>query len=57
MVPTEELQRIAGAGPGTVRHRGGALLWGEPARAAAWLARRAAGSDAPEGEPRADPLA
>ncbi|CAK6699336.1 NFACT family protein [Synechococcus sp. CBW1002] len=55
MVPTEELQRIPGAGPGTVRHRGGALLWGEPARAAAWLAQRAADSDAPEGEPTADP--
>ena len=33
MVPTEDLQRIPGAGPGTVRHRGGALLWGEPERA------------------------
>jgi predicted ribosome quality control (RQC) complex YloA/Tae2 family protein len=33
MVPTEELQRIAGAGPGTVRHRGGTVLWGEPDRA------------------------
>ncbi|MCT0225069.1 NFACT family protein [Synechococcus sp. CS-1328] len=55
MVPTEELQRIPGAGPGTVRHRGGALLWGEPGRAAAWLAQRAAVIDAHEGEPRADP--
>ncbi|MFN5117682.1 MAG: NFACT family protein [Cyanobacteriota bacterium] len=33
MVPTDELQRIPGAGPGTVRHRGGEVLWGEPARA------------------------
>ena len=33
MVPIEDLQRIPGAGPGTVRHRGGTLLWGEPERA------------------------
>ena len=33
MVPTEELQRIPGAAPGTVRHRGGSVLWGEPQRA------------------------
>ena len=33
MVPTEDLQRIPGAAPGTVRHRGGAILWGRPQRA------------------------
>jgi predicted ribosome quality control (RQC) complex YloA/Tae2 family protein len=38
MVPTESLQRIPGAGPGTVRHGGGEVLWGEPARALAVLA-------------------
>ena len=37
MVPTESLQRIAGAGPGTVRHGGGIVLWGEPGRAQALL--------------------
>ena len=37
MVPTEELQRIAGAAPGTVRHRGGSVLWGEPQRALSLL--------------------
>jgi len=37
MVPSEALQRIAGAGLGTVRHRGGAVLWAEPARAQALL--------------------
>ncbi|MEB3200939.1 MAG: NFACT family protein [Synechococcaceae cyanobacterium] len=36
-VPVESLQRLAGAGPGTVRHRGGEVLWGEPGRAAALL--------------------
>ena len=30
MVPTEQLQRIAGAGPGTVRHGGGEVSWGVP---------------------------
>ena len=34
MVPVENLQRLPGAGPGTVRHRGGTVCWGEPARAA-----------------------
>ena len=37
MVPTEDLQRIAGAAAGTVRHRGGTVLWAEPARATALL--------------------
>ena len=37
MVPSETLQRIPGAGPGTVRHRGGEVLWAEPARARALL--------------------
>ena len=39
MVPTEDLQRIPEAAPGTVRHRGGQVLWGEPQRAAALLAQ------------------
>ncbi len=33
MVPIENLQRISGALPGTVRHRGGKVLWGKPERA------------------------
>ena len=33
MVPIENLQRISGALPGTVRHRGGKVLWGKAARA------------------------
>ena len=33
MVPVEQLQRIVGAGPGTVRHRGGSVRWAEPGRA------------------------
>jgi predicted ribosome quality control (RQC) complex YloA/Tae2 family protein len=37
MVPSEQLQRIAGAGPGTVRHRGGDVLWADPGRAATLL--------------------
>ena len=37
MVPTEDLQRISGAAPGTVRHRGGTVLWGEPQRALSLL--------------------
>mgnify|MGYP002654435735 CR=1 FL=1 len=32
MVPTDDLQRIPAAAPGTVRHRGGTVLWGEPQR-------------------------
>jgi predicted ribosome quality control (RQC) complex YloA/Tae2 family protein len=38
MVPCEELQRIPGAVPGTVRHRGGAVIWAEPGRAASLVA-------------------
>ncbi len=30
MVPTDHLQRIADAGPGTVRHSGGEVRWGDP---------------------------
>jgi hypothetical protein len=37
MVPTDDLQRIAGAAAGTVRHRGGQVLWGRPERAMALL--------------------
>ena len=37
MVPTEDLQRIPGTAPGTVRHRGGTVLWGEPQRALSLL--------------------
>ncbi len=33
MAPIENLQRISGALPGTVRHRGGKLLWGKAERA------------------------
>ena len=40
MVPTAELQRIPGSAPGTVRHRGGAVIWGEPERALTLLAPR-----------------
>jgi predicted ribosome quality control (RQC) complex YloA/Tae2 family protein len=38
MVDVEDLQRIPGAAPGTVRHRGGTVLWAEPERATALLA-------------------
>jgi predicted ribosome quality control (RQC) complex YloA/Tae2 family protein len=46
MVAAETLQRIPGAEPGTVRHRGGEVLWGEPERGQALLqvADRQAGS-------------
>jgi predicted ribosome quality control (RQC) complex YloA/Tae2 family protein len=37
MVPVDELQRIPGAAPGTVRHRGGTVLWGVPERALSLL--------------------
>ncbi len=33
MVPIENLQRISGALPGTVTHRGGKVLWGKAERA------------------------
>ena len=33
MVPIENLQRISGALPGTVSHRGGKVLWGKAERA------------------------
>ncbi len=38
MVPGDQLQRIAGTGPGTVSHRGGEVVWARPERAARWLA-------------------
>ena len=38
MVPTDDLQRIPAAVPGTVSHRGGSVLWGRPQRADALLA-------------------
>jgi predicted ribosome quality control (RQC) complex YloA/Tae2 family protein len=37
MVPCDELQRIPGTVAGTVRHRGGEVLWAEPSRAVALL--------------------
>ena len=37
MTPCEQLQRIPGAGPGTVRHRGGEVLWANPEGAKALL--------------------
>ena len=33
MVPTDQLQRIPGAGPGTVRHGHAEIRWGDPQRA------------------------
>lgn len=33
MVPTEGLQRLPGSATGTVRHRGGEILWGQPEQA------------------------
>ena len=33
MVPTDQLQRIPGAGPGTVRHGPAEVRWGDPQRA------------------------
>jgi predicted ribosome quality control (RQC) complex YloA/Tae2 family protein len=38
MVAAETLQRIAGAGAGTVRHGSGEILWGEPERGLRLLA-------------------
>jgi hypothetical protein len=43
-VATEQLHRIAAAGPGTVRHEGGEILWGEPDRALALLNQGPPGS-------------
>ena len=37
MTPCEALQRIPGAGPGTVRHRGGEVIWAEPGQVHAVL--------------------
>ena len=47
MVATDQLQRIAGAGPGTVRHRGGEVLWADPQRAASLLVALADRADRP----------
>ncbi|MEB3331709.1 MAG: NFACT RNA binding domain-containing protein [Synechococcaceae cyanobacterium] len=52
MVDIEALQRIPGAVPGTVRHRGGSVLWGEPRRALALL--QAAGHPGPAGPPNVE---
>lgn len=51
MVSTDQLQRIPGAGPGTVRHRGGEVLWAEPQRAASLLNAPAASAAAPSAGP------
>jgi len=45
MVATDQLQRIAGAGPGTVRHRGGEVVWADPQRAASLLIALAESAD------------
>ena len=37
MVPTDHLQRIPGVGPGTVRHSGGEVRWGDPLQAETML--------------------
>ena len=37
MVPTDNLQRIPGMGPGTVRHTGGEVRWGDPVQAETML--------------------
>jgi hypothetical protein len=47
MVATDQLQRIPGAGPGTVRHRGGEVLRAEPQRAASLLRELADRGDRP----------
>ena len=39
MVAVEQLQRIAGAAPGTVRHSGGEVRWGDPQNGEAELRR------------------
>ncbi|MFZ0409285.1 MAG: NFACT RNA binding domain-containing protein [Cyanobium sp.] len=48
MVAAETLQRIPGAEPGTVRHRGGEILWGVPERAQALLRHQPGGGPSPE---------
>jgi predicted ribosome quality control (RQC) complex YloA/Tae2 family protein len=50
MVPTDDLQRLPGAAAGTVRHRGGTVLWGRPERALALLPGRPPNVEA-EGSP------
>lgn len=58
MVATDQLQRIPGAGPGTVRHRGGEVLWADPQRAASLLVALAERADRPtpsESTPKAPP--
>jgi predicted ribosome quality control (RQC) complex YloA/Tae2 family protein len=47
MVPSDQLQRIAGAGPGTVRHRGGEVLWGDPGRGATLCSHSLGSAPAP----------
>tara|TARA_Y100001968_G_scaffold306007_1_gene322446 strand:- start:63 stop:1730 length:1668 start_codon:yes stop_codon:yes gene_type:complete len=37
MVPIENLQRVTGALPGTVKHREGKVLWGSPERAEKYI--------------------
>ena len=39
MVAIEQLQRITGAAPGTVRHSGGDVRWGDPQNGEAQLRR------------------
>ena len=58
MVATDQLQRIPGAAPGTVRHRGGEVLWADPQRAASLLVALAEHADRPipsESTPKAPP--
>jgi predicted ribosome quality control (RQC) complex YloA/Tae2 family protein len=58
MVATDQLQRIPGAGPGTVRHRGGEVLWADPQRAASLLIALAERAERPtpsESTPKAPP--
>jgi predicted ribosome quality control (RQC) complex YloA/Tae2 family protein len=55
MVAAETLQRIAGAGAGTVRHGSGEILWGDPERGLRLLPERREGEARSEsgGEPEA----
>lgn len=48
MVASDQLQRISGAGPGTVSHRGGEVVWARPARALALLGATSAVSSVGE---------